>query len=392
VFFCHGFGGIDTVSYAELMRHIASRGWVAVYSPYQILAETFEDRYNTLWEGFIAAQRVGSRLIDTSRVGFMGHSFGAGAVPAMTWKAVVERGWGRNGVFMFSMAPWYSFQLSNDQVRTFPSSVKLLMQLYNDDIVNDHRMAIDLFNALPIPRSEKNFVTVMADTVQTAAGRYIYGAGHSLCVTTSLGREFDAYDYYAVFRPLDALAEYTWNGSAAGKNVALGNGSAEQVFMGTVATSSGVRPVKPLLVSAAPTPQFPQSRFQWQCGNSINPRAGQCNVQTSVHFAHSPSSASSGASGCSVAPQPVSGDEAMITVVLERPSVVNLSLHTPLGTLAEQCVAEAHSTGTHTFRLNLRAMPQGVYFLRCVVSVSQSANVFSAPPTLTYTLPLCVVR
>jgi hypothetical protein len=284
IFFAHGFGAISPANYAELLRHIATRGYAVVYSPYQALeaGAGFDERYNTLWAGFQAAVQTFASRMDTSRVGFMGHSYGAGAIPAMAWRAFVERSWGQNGRLLFPMAPWYSDQITNEQLRRFPSDVKLLMQVYNDDVVNDHQMAVELFYRMPVPNTEKDYVNILADTVQTAAGQYIYEAGHSVCATANstvggVTRGFDAYDIYGVFRLFDALAEYTFTGSAAAKNVALGNGSPEQVFMGVV----NGRPIRPLVVSDTPVAN-PTQRALWTCGNAVNPRRASCAVVTSV--------------------------------------------------------------------------------------------------------------
>lgn len=284
VFFAHGFGAISPANYVELLRHIATRGYAVVYAPYQALeaGAGFDERYNTLWAGFQAAVQTFASRIDTSRIGFMGHSYGAGAIPAMAWRAFVERSWGQNGRFLFPMAPWYSDQITNEQLRRFPPDVKLLMQVYNDDAVNDHQMAVEIFYRMPVPNTEKDFVNIVADTVQTAAGQYIYEAGHSVCATanSSLGgvtRGFDGYDIYGVFRLIDALTEYTFTGSAAAKNVALGNGSPEQVFMGAV----NGRPIRPLVVSDTPVAN-PTQRALWMCGNVANPRRASCVVVTSV--------------------------------------------------------------------------------------------------------------
>ncbi len=284
IFFAHGFGAISPANYAELLRHIATRGYAVVYSPYQALeaGAGFDERYNTLWAGFQAAVQTFASRMDTSRVGFMGHSYGAGAIPAMAWRAFVERSWGQNGRLLFPMAPWYSDQITNEQLRRFPSDVKLLMQVYNDDAVNDHQMAVELFYRMPVPNTEKDYVNILADTVQTAAGQYIYEAGHSVCATANstvggVTRGFDAYDIYGVFRLFDALAEYTFTGSAAAKNVALGNGSPEQVFMGVV----NGRPIRPLVVSDTPVAN-PTQRALWTCGNAVNPRRASCAVVTSV--------------------------------------------------------------------------------------------------------------
>jgi hypothetical protein len=265
--FAHGYGGFDVRFYAEILQHAASRGYVAVFVPYPITLD-FPALYRTMDSGFVQAVRRYPNLIDSSRVGFMGHSFGAGAIPSIAYKAYTARGWGRNGKFLFPMAPWYALETTAEMTRTFPSDTKLLMHVYQTDRTNDHRLAMDIFRTINISAAEKDFITVLPDT----ASGYVFATGHGMCNTVNVagnGTAFDGYDIYATFRHLDALMEYTFNPSnTAAKNVALGNGSAEQVFMGMV----GNRALKPLRQSDAPTPDPVSPRAQFDCNSDANPR------------------------------------------------------------------------------------------------------------------------
>ena len=137
-----------------------------------------------------------------------------------------ENNWGDSGRFIYAMAQWYSLNISQTQLQSFPSNTKLLTEIFNDDGTNDHRMAIDIFNNINISPSEKDFILLKSDTI---AG-YVYLADHTVPQTSPA---FNAFDYYAIYRLLDALCDYTFNGNLAGKNVALGNGSAAQITMPT---------------------------------------------------------------------------------------------------------------------------------------------------------------
>jgi pimeloyl-ACP methyl ester carboxylesterase len=360
IFFAHGFGAVLVDFYAELLRHLATRGYVVVYSPYQILGDAdFSQRYNTLWAGFEAAIRRFPDRIDTTRVGFMGHSYGAGAIPAMAFRAYVERRWGARGRFLFPMAPWYAGQITNEQIRQIPADTKLLMQIYNDDAVNDHQMAVEMFRALPIAPSEKNFVNVLADTVVTSSGRYIYTAGHSLCVTGSSGtsagaveeRAFDGYDVYAVFRLADALAEYTFTGSQTAKNVALGNGSAEQVFMGVVEG----RALRTLVVTHPPMPN-PRQRATWLCSNPFNPRRTNCTA-TSIAAAYATDISRS----LTISPNPAS--HLVFVRGLNVPEGASeLVLRNMLGQRVMTQYVEQAGTATDVM-LDVSLIPSGIYVL-----------------------------
>ena len=73
----------------------------------------------------------------------------------------------------------------------------------------------------------------------------------------------DGMDYYGVYRIFDALAHYTFAQSQEAKEVALGNGSEKQRFMGTWPDSS---PVKEPLVSDNPVMLHPHKHyfFHWK--------------------------------------------------------------------------------------------------------------------------------
>lgn len=265
VFFAHGFGGNQSEFYKVLLQFLASKGYVAVFSPYQTTGTDLPGRYNTLWEGFKKAATNYPQLIDTTRVGFAGHSFGGGASFEMARRAIVEQGWGKNGKFIAPYAPWYLLEITQSELQNFPSDTKLLLQIYEEDAVNDHRIAIDAFENINIADSEKDLVFVKADQV---AG-YTYEAGHNV---PSSREVYDAHDAYVVFRLTEALADYTFTGNATAKNIALGNGSAAQV---TMPTYNGYL-MKPLVVTDNPTAIKAESFYQFACSDLANPRRSYC--------------------------------------------------------------------------------------------------------------------
>ena len=265
IFFAHGFNANYAFLYHNLLQQFASRGYIAVFSPYPGMAAslltpiTILERYDVLWEGFKQAVQEFPELIDSTRIGFIGHSFGGGAVLSMT-KRALNAGWGNNGCFMMPLAPWYFYDISEEELQNFAPQAKLLMQVYEGDIVNDHRLAIDIFNHISIADDEKDFVEVFSDNYEG----YFYNADHGLPETFAI---YNALDYYAVFRLADALADYSLKGNPEAKAVALGNGSPEQTNMG---------PLQPLLVSDNPSPIIPPSNYLYRCDNYLNPRIDFC--------------------------------------------------------------------------------------------------------------------
>jgi Esterase/lipase len=265
VFYLHGFGGENKISWMGIFNFIAKKGYTVVFAPYPTLNSTIDGRYDVMWSSFRTAVKKYPNLIDSTKVGFVGHSFGGGAVPSIAYKAFQERGWGKNGRFIFTLAPWYAYQITDEQLKNFPANTQFISQVYDDDDVNDHRMAIDIYKNISIPNSEKDFVTVKKSVVEG----YTYTAEHNL--PSSL-KAYDAYDYYCLYRLLDALMDYSFNKSASGKNVALGNGSAEQItlpsYKGTALTT--------LEVTDNPVPKYTQDKYEFPCGGLLNPRSLHC--------------------------------------------------------------------------------------------------------------------
>lgn len=267
IFYSHGFGGDQPVNILGLLNFVARKGYAIVFVPYQSSAVTNAQRYNNLLSGFIKSARDFPDIIDTSRVGFMGHSFGGGATFANAYHCFTNLNWGSSGRFMFASAQWYTLNISQAELLAFPGDVKLLTMVYENDITNDHRMANDIFNTISIPSTEKDFLLVKSDTINS----YTYDAIHGLPNTASA---FDALDYYALYRHLDALCDYTFNGSIAGKDVALGNGSSNQISM-----PGGMHN---LVQSDVPDFSNPQNIYTYPCSSIQNPRLLYCNAVTSI--------------------------------------------------------------------------------------------------------------
>lgn len=99
IFFAHGYGGTDYQYYDALLRQIASNGYAVVFTPYTAnIFSNHPTRYQQMWAGFQAAVAQYASILDTTRVGFAGHSYGAGAVPELARRGVAA-GWERTVCF-----------------------------------------------------------------------------------------------------------------------------------------------------------------------------------------------------------------------------------------------------------------------------------------------------
>lgn len=261
IFYSHGYGGNNPDNIKGLTDFVAKKGYALVFVPYQTFGVTVPDRYENLLHGFRKAARDYPGIIDTTRAAFMGHSFGGGASFGNSFKCFTENNWGSNGRFIYVSAQWYSYNITQNQLQNFPADVKLVTEIYESDSTNDHRLAADIFRNISISNSEKDFLILQRDTV----GGYIYPADHNTPNTTIA---LNAHDYYGIYRILDALADYTWNGNQAAKTVCLGNGSTAQVTL-----PAGL---KPMIQTDAPYITRPMDSYQFPCDSTINLRINYC--------------------------------------------------------------------------------------------------------------------
>jgi pimeloyl-ACP methyl ester carboxylesterase len=336
LFFAHGFGGTFSNYVRGMLEFGAKKGYAMVFVPYPTTGSSIVERYDILLNGFQQAARGYPNIIDTTRVGFMGHSFGGGAMFGLSHRCFTENNWGENGRLLFSLAPWYAYELTQAQLQSFPPNTKLIMQVYDDDAVNDHRMAIDIFNNINIPTDQKDFILVKSDTIQG----YIYAADHAVPGTYQI---FDALDYYAFYRLLDALCDYTFNGNLAGKAVALGNGSALQVNM-----PGGL---KPLAQTDAPVPTYSEDKYGFPCSGALNPRKAFCPALSNTI------EASPAENTLSIAPNPSSGQ-----IRIKIPADVAASQIRVFNRLGQQVLSQAIHTEDEVL-LDLSGLPNAEYWV-----------------------------
>ena len=267
LFFLHGIGASDPVNYLELCEHFASRGLAVLYPPYakKIAMAKPDMAYAQIRAGLETGVERWRDLLDSSRLGVMGHSYGGGAVPALSLEWFKQRLWGKRGAFLYIMAPWYSYDISPLQLDAYPRRVALIMQVFEDDYINDHRMAKDIFDHIPIPDSLKNYIILWSDSSHVPA---LY-AGHGTPTGAAGGESTDNLDYYGIWRLADALSDYAFNKNPAARAVAFGSGSPEQVYMGSWPDGA---PVRELEGGDRAFVYLPQNNFMNFWNHAQNPR------------------------------------------------------------------------------------------------------------------------
>jgi 4-amino-4-deoxy-L-arabinose transferase-like glycosyltransferase len=248
----HAYDTGDPAMYRGLLEHLASRGHAAVFPEYMIEDTRHSARYDALWQGLATVVRERGARLDLTRLGVVGHSYGAGAAPWLLARARRDEGWGERGAFLLLLAPWYPLGLTAAELAAYPADVKALTLVFDDDTATDHRIGIGLFAALGV--AEKDYLRVPG----IAHGVCRLAAPHTLPQSSGLAARDDALDERALHRLLDALAAYAFSGDPAGRRVALGQGDVAQVDMGRWRDGS---PLPRLLWSAAPSPALPEERY-----------------------------------------------------------------------------------------------------------------------------------
>lgn len=240
IFLVPGYSNNDPARYDGLIRHMVSRGYAVVFTPFHLVSgdpTLHARRYAAIWAGMRAAVERYGASFDLTRVGYVGHSYGGAAIFSMARRAFALDGWGAKGLLLFSMAPWYCFQMKERDFADFPPPAKVVIQVYEDDKVNDHRLGMDIFQKLNLPSSEKEFMLVRSDR----NGRERVDAGHRAPESRAGA---DAIDYYAIYRVFDGLAACAFDGDVEGRRVSLGEGGSGERAMGWWADG---RPIRALL-------------------------------------------------------------------------------------------------------------------------------------------------
>jgi len=163
VFMAHGLGGTDPSSYLGLIDHLVSVGNVVVYPTYNVTSgdkSALEAAYRYMNAGDVeAARRV--KRIDTSRVGYWGHSFGASMVPYLVLQAG-HRHWGTHGLWMNNIAMTFALLVGPDAI-PIPRDTQVLTVGFDDDALADNRIGDEVFGALAVPTSHKRHALIETD-------------------------------------------------------------------------------------------------------------------------------------------------------------------------------------------------------------------------------------
>ncbi len=278
LFFISGWGEPYT-TYDKYFKYVASLGYPVV-NIYNFHPGSINTSYQNSLDMMQIAVNTYSQWIDTTKVGLAGHSYGAGSTIWLGKQVFDANGlnWGTNGRFIMLFQPWFSFLVHDTDLQNYPANVKLLLLQSYDEVnysggtayLTDPRAIRAMYQLISIPDADKDCVTIYSDDdvnhqYDYNGHTFSYFADHYICYTDLVDgnrNPYDAMDVYAFNRLTHAMTDYVFEGNLAGKDVALGNGSASQVDMGVLpdldATDYYVE-------------TRPMSDFEYKCFVSVNP-------------------------------------------------------------------------------------------------------------------------
>ena len=272
VFVAHGFGSTDPASYRDLIDHLVSVGNVVVYPAYDAGDRDgdgdtdrldLEESYRVVDAGIVAAVAATPR-VDTSRVGWWGHSHGGGMISWLVQQGGA-RAWGTRSLWMSNVAQAFT-QLVGTGTISVPARTQAMTIAFEHDGFADKRLGIDVFESLVLPPAQKRHVTINTDV----HGQPPFIAEHG--APSAGDGQADAVDFL-LWRYADLL-----------ETCALTRGSCDADLSAVGTWSDGV-PIVPALVSPHPVDSGPMPAILAECDAGfaggappldLNPRKERC--------------------------------------------------------------------------------------------------------------------
>ncbi len=198
VFFAPGFKGTDYNKYITLLNFIASHGYAVIFA--KDFSGMNSDGMITSFKQMVASPSISS-LIDTTRIGVIGHSSGGGHTFKILSNFKETKGWGENGRFILALEPWFALGMHETNMKALPANTNVVFQQYGEGGNNtrnntDPRIPLTLYYLLEsISDNQKDYqIFVNAD--------HGYPSGNN-----------DYSDKQGILKTLDALMEVTFKGS-----------------------------------------------------------------------------------------------------------------------------------------------------------------------------------
>ena len=258
IFFYAGAEVYNADTYKSLFYFIASKGYNAIFLTYP----NYELR--NLKNATKEALEAFSSEIDQTRVGFSGHSMGAGVA---FWLINQFPELGKNTHLLFPMATGYSaFNVSNmiptNKIIALPKNTQMILQTYAKDYSTDLRIGIDLFLNNSLPMNQKDFMLVYGDNTHIA--------DHG---TMGNKNDYNALMQRTIFRPLDALMDEAFKDNTQAISTMKQEILADAYFNPYIGTSPQ-NEIAPSYI--LPIDQYPFNCKEAQSGHYISVRKAYC--------------------------------------------------------------------------------------------------------------------
>ena len=255
VLVAHGYLGTAPEVYQGLIDHLVGNGFVVVFPGYPVEYGPAH-QYAVVDTGFLLGVSTSGR-VDTSRVGVVGHSFGGGMTPWLL-RQIDQRGWGSDGLWAVTMAPHFVLQMGAGPIE-IPARTHLAVVNYDEDVVVDARVGIDLYRSATVDESHKVHVMVHTDrTVDPPMFADHFGPISFELAPFLSNLSTDRVDRWSAWRTVDVMAGCALDGRWCDTDLE---------DMGTWPDG---RPVARAVVSSDPVDVGPPA-FQ-ECEFPLNPR------------------------------------------------------------------------------------------------------------------------
>lgn len=194
LFLVHGYLASFNWVYEGVINHFTRTGNIVVMGTYTTDLADVQGSANRALQALTAAVPQLQRA-DLDNVGLIGHSLGGGTLPWLT-QQVVSRGWGSDGLWMFALAP---YQGLGSGTITLPGHARAIIEAYDQDILVNRAVGVDLYRRLSLPAGQKDHVTVRS----SSRGGVALTAQHTS--PNSVVAPDDAIKYFGIYRVGDLL-------------------------------------------------------------------------------------------------------------------------------------------------------------------------------------------
>ncbi len=197
------------LDYKSLLTFIASQGYSVFYvrSTNELGAGDFIGKFEEL----LSMGDVPNH-IDTTRIGVIGHSYGGGLAYSVFkhFATASGKGFGENGRFIFTMAPWFAFDMTKDDFKNLPTDTKVVNVEFIKSTISDPRISFTLYsNLTSIDTKNRDY-----QVYDKEDANHFYPAG---------ARDYSLMQ--GVLKPLDALMDYAFYNKEEAYTDALGAGT-----------------------------------------------------------------------------------------------------------------------------------------------------------------------